>query len=103
MTGLFFFSYQELPNENTMSFVRQFLIFDFTVGAANLLGPGWGTQRRAAIFGQCVSGMTGFTLDSLHGHKVSFLGHPYIRPSQNGRGNRSSDKSFCYLKTQSIS
>ena len=43
-----------------MNFIRQFWIFDLNTGVADLLGAGAGTkaQRRAAIFGQRVSGMT---------------------------------------------
>ena len=44
-----------------MAFVRQFWIFDLTLGVADPLGDrrGTKTQERAAIFAQCVSGMTG--------------------------------------------
>ena len=43
-----------------MRFVGQFLIFDLSIGVADLLGAGGTTtQRRAAIFGQRNSVMTG--------------------------------------------
>ena len=52
---------------------------DFTVGVADLLGAvgGTTTQRRAAIFVQCVSGMTGHLIFAcqLARPKKLFLGH----------------------------
>ena len=52
------FSRQELSNEDTMSFVRKFRIFDLNIGDVILWAGGIKTQRRAAIFGQRSSGMT---------------------------------------------
>ena len=59
ITNLFFFC-QWPSNEDTMSSVLQFWIFDLTIWVFDPLGAeGTITQRRAAIFGQRVSGMAG--------------------------------------------
>ena len=42
---IFFIFFQWPPNEHTMSSVRQFWIFDLTLGVADPLGAGWGGQN----------------------------------------------------------
>ena len=89
ISQIVFFPRQELANEHTLSFVRQFsLIYgyrDLNIGIADLSGAG-GTKikRRIAIFGQRVSGMTGHLIFAcqLARPKKCFIGHPSVH---NGR------------------
>ena len=72
------FSLQELSNEHTMNFLGQFWMFGFTIGVTDLLGAeGTKTRRRAAIFAQRVSDVTGHLIFACQPVRLksALLGH----------------------------